>query len=169
MSRRIVVYLFLLLIVSSSLGRAQKASPWEKAAWVAGSTIALGVYDYIGYNLTNADPTALGIYRVSFVLVQAGVTYLLYDKFGLPSAIAINLIWWTFGVDMVFYGLSEVSPLGGRWTGPGSWEEDSRNGIKHAGWTPVGLLRGGGRIPRDTMIAQTIAGAVIGIGITITL
>ncbi len=166
MTRAIVI--LLLLAAMSARAQDQKPSPWEKAAWVAGSTVALGLYDYVGYNLTYDDPTALGIYRVSFILVQAGVTYLLYEKFGLPSAIAVNLIWWTFGVDMVFYGISEISPLGGRFSGPGSWQEDSQNGVKHAGWTPVGLIRGGGRIPRDTIVAQSIIGAAIGIGITIS-
>lgn len=158
----------LLLVALSAQAQEQKPSPWEKAAWVAGSTLALGLYDYIGYNLAKENSTSEGIYRVSFVLVQAGVTYLLYEKFGLPSAIAVNLIWWTFGVDMVFYGISEISPLGGQFSGPGSWEEDSRNGIKHAGWTPVGLVRGGERIPRNTIVAQSIIGAAIGIGITIS-
>ncbi len=159
----------LLLTALSAQAQDQKPSPWEKAAWVAGSAVALGLYDYIGYNLTSANPTSEGIYRVSFVLVQAGVTYILYKKFGLPSAIAINLIWWTFGVDMVFYGISEISPLGRPFSGPGSWQEDSRSGITHAAWTPVGLIRGGGRIPGDTIVAQSIIGAAIGIGITVTL
>lgn len=155
----------LLLLLASPL---YTQSRWEKAAWVSGSAVALGVYDYIGYNLTSSDPTALGIYRVSFVLLQAGLTYLLYEKFGLPSAIGFNLIWWTFGVDMVYYGISEVSPIRGGWHGPGSWDEDSRNGIAHAEWTPVGLLRSNGHIPRNTIVAQSITGAIIGIGISVS-
>ncbi len=163
------ISLFLLLTALGAHAQDQKPSSWEKAAWVAGSAIALGVYDYIGYNLAKDNPTSEGIYRASFILVQAGVTYLLYEKFGLPSAIAVNLIWWTFGVDMVFYGISEISPLRGSFSGPGSWQEDSQNGVKHAGWTPVGLIRGGGRIPANTIVAQSIIGAAIGIGITISL
>jgi hypothetical protein len=156
-----------LIMCTCFVGHSQSA--WEKAAWVSGSVAALGIYDYIGYNLTSDHPTALGVYRVSFVLVQAGLTYLLYEKFGLPSAIGLNLIWWTFGVDMTFYGISEISPIRDHgWSGPGSWESDSRYGVPHAGWTPVGLIRGGGRIPRNTIVAQSIVGAVIGIGISVT-
>jgi hypothetical protein len=155
------------MLLPASLGYSQ--SGWEKGAWVTGSVVALGAYDYLGYNLTRSSPTALGIYRVSFVLLQAGLTYLLYEKFGLSSAIAINLIWWTFGVDMVYYGIAEVSPIrGGAWSGPGAWDVDGKNGIAHAGWTPVGLLRGGERIPRNTIVGQSIVGAVIGIGICIS-
>lgn len=142
----------------------------ENAAWVGGSVITLGVVDYIGYNLTYQNPTALTIYRVGFVLAQAAITWFLYEKCGLSSAIGFNLIWWTFGVDMVYYGTAEISPIrADGWAGPGAWTEDSHNGVVHARWTPIGLLRGNERVPANTVIAQSIIGGMIGIGISITL
>lgn len=144
----------------------------EKAAWVAGSVVALGVYDYFGYNLTQDRQPALTIYRISFVLAQAGLTYLLYEKFGLPSAIGFNLIWWTFGVDMVYYGVCEMNPdPGGTWPGRGAWAAESREGLKFAHWTPVGLLRGareGDPIARNTIVAQAVVGFALGISISIS-
>lgn len=159
----------LMLVMTASQAHAQ--IKLENAAWVGGSVVTLGVVDYIGYNLTYQNPTALTIYRVGFVLAQAAITWFLYEKCGLSSAIGFNLIWWTFGVDMVYYGAAEISPIrADGWAGPGAWAEDSHNGVLHAEWTPVGLLRGGrSRVPANTIIAQSIIGGMIGIGISITL
>lgn len=166
---RIVVVLALCATYWMGTPSCQAQVKLENAAWVGGSIVALGLYDYIGYNLTSENPTALTIYRVSFVLAQAAITYFLHEKCGLSSAIGFNIIWWTFGVDMMYYGLSEVIPIRpAGWSGPGAWGADSRHGIAHAEWTPVGLIRGGGRIPANTIIAQSIAGAAIGIGISIS-
>ena len=161
-------FLLIVLILLPQSVRSQTAL--EKAAWVGGATVVLGVYDYVGYNLTASNSTTLTGYRVSFFLLQAALTYILYEKFGLPSAIGLNLIWWTFGVDMVYYGICELNNNpSGNWAGKGSWTSDSRTGIGHAHWTPLGILRGGtGRISGDTIIAQSVAGAVIGIGISIS-
>jgi hypothetical protein len=162
-------WVLLLIVLVPQPSRSQDAL--EKAAWVGGSTVLLGVYDYVGYNLSHRNPTTLTGYRISFYLLQAALTYILYEKFGLPSAIGLNLIWWTFGVDMVYYAICELNPHGSdAWAGKGSWASDSRSGIGHANWTPIGLLRGGrGRIAGDTIVAQSLAGAAIGISISITL
>jgi hypothetical protein len=160
----LVVALILLFSASSS------AQPhWERAAYVGGAVVLLGVYDYVGYNLTYANKTALTAYRISFFALQGVLTYLLYEKFGLPSAIGLNLIWWTFGVDMVYYAACEFNTnASGSWASKGAWALDSQNGIGHAEWTPVGIVQPGSRIPGDTIVAQSLAGAAIGIGITIS-
>jgi hypothetical protein len=166
------VGLALLLVCSSAA--AQDNSKTEKALYLIGASAAFSTIDYFGYNLTkNEQGVAPVTYRVFQVLVQAGLTYFLYEKCGLPTSIAFNLIWWTFGNDFTYYGISELVPAGGQFEGRGTWGSFARSGGPgHAYWTPVGLLRGfqrGEKIPADTMIAQSIIGAVIGMSITIWL
>ena len=164
-----LVAIMVLFGVSHPSLRAQ--TKLEKAAWVSGGAVALGIYDYFGYNLTKRSSVASAVYRSTFFLAQGIITYILYEKFGLPSAIGFNLIWWTFGVDMVFYGVCEMNTnTRGSWGSRGAWAEDSWNGIGHAYFTPIGLLRGartGNRIATNTIVAQAIAGGLLGISISI--
>ena len=166
----VCILVVILLGVVGQTCPAQEAL--EKVAWMTGGTVVLGVYDYFGYNLARHDPTALTLYRVSFVVAQAAITYILYRKFGLPTAIGFNLIWWTFGTDMVYYGVCESNPNPSHaWPGRGAWAGESRNGITHAYWTAVGLLRGanpGVPIAGDTIVAQSIVGLALGITISVS-
>lgn len=145
-----------------------------RALWVTGGVLTYATFDYLVVGLFR--PNNLTAYKVLQYCVQAGITYLLYKKCGLSSAIGFNIIWWTFGADMVYYGIAELrgETSSKRWPGAGSWKVDNENGeYSGAGWTPIGLIRGARAvetrgIPTNTLVAQSIAGAVIGIGITIT-
>jgi len=166
------ISLILLLLISSAA--AQEKDNAEKALYLIGASAAFSTIDYLGYNLSKNDQgTAPVSYRIIQGLLQAGITYFLYEKCGLPTSIAFNLIWWTFGNDFLYYGISELVPPGGQFEGRGTWGSFARQGGPgHAYWTPVGILRGyqrGEKIPANTMAAQAIIGAVIGMSITIWL
>ena len=96
-----------------------------------------------------------------------GTSYLLYDQLGLPSAVAFNMMWWSWCDDLGFYGWANaIDPP----RPPGSeWENRDFNGLKQnhitwAYWTPIGLLRPKGAvIARDALIGQAAVGATISI------
>jgi hypothetical protein len=171
-----LVAIALLLVLSCSCLQAQdeRPTPLVRALWVTGGVLTYATFDYLVVGLFRPDH--LNIYKLLQYAVQAGITYVLYKECGLSSAIGFNLIWWTFGADMVYYGICELrgNTSSRRWPGAGSWAEDNENGgYAGAGWTPVGLVRGARAvethpIPTNTLVAQSLAGAVIGIGITIT-
>jgi hypothetical protein len=130
------------------------------------------MFDYIGYNLVRDNTSTLPIYRVMQALVQAGITWILYEKLGLPTAAAFNLVWWTWGTDALFYGYTELFNVGGNWKGRGVFQSDIMdNNCTWASWTPVGMLRGmdsSRPISGDTLLAQFLVGAVAAVTITVT-
>jgi hypothetical protein len=164
----------LLLILSLSFLHAQDArpAPLERALWVTGGVVTFASFDYLVVGLFR--PNHEDVYKVLQYAVQAGITYILYKKCGLSSAIGFNTIWWTYGADMVYYGICELRGVPGnvQWPGTGSWDRDTAKGSRFVGWTPVGILRGARAVethpvPRNTVVAQSLAGAVIGLSITI--
>jgi hypothetical protein len=144
----------------------------EKLLWLAGATFSYAMFDYIGYNLVRDNTSTLPIYRVMQALVQAGITWILYEKLGLPTAAAFNLVWWTWGTDALFYGYTELFNVGGNWKGRGVFQSDIMdNNCTWASWTPVGMLRGmdsSRPISGDTLLAQFLVGAVAAVTITVT-
>src|SRR5438034_7253079 len=67
----------------------------ERLAYVAGCSVAFSLLDFIGFNATQFDKTARTGYRILQVTSQVALSYFLYQKFGLSSAVSFNLIWWT--------------------------------------------------------------------------
>jgi len=129
----------------------------EKKGYMIGSVVAFSAFDYAGYNLSKDSKTSLDVYRVVQVLVQVGITKLLIEEVGLPEAIGFNLIWWTWGADLLYYQWGRFIPPYDRLT--------QNKGVTWAHWTPVGLVRGRGVIANDTLIAQ----ATIGLSISLAL
>ena len=149
-----------------------RPSAATKLLYLAGASLVYAGVDYVGFNITRRNDTRLAIYRVFQVLMQGAITWFLYDRLGLPTAIGFNVIWWTFGLDFLYYGYAELINPGQPW--------ESRGDLQHkvfdheanwAYWTPVGIARGMKRsegIPGDTLLAQSLIGAALGITITIT-
>ncbi len=144
----------------------------EKLLWLGGATMTYALFDYVGYNLVRGNDGATAFYRVIQSLVQAGITWLLYEKLGLPTAAAFNLLWWTWGVDALFYGYTEAFNVGGSWLGRGIFQSHIMdNNCSWASWTPVGMARGmdsSKPIAGDTLVAQFLIGAASAITISIT-
>ena len=142
-------------------------SKWQKLAYVAGAGATFSLLDYVGYSLIRSNNAAPEWYRLVEGTVQAGISYFLYKECGISSAISFNLIWWTWGLDLGWYGWSYVlNPAS-----DGHWENRTWSGlhlrqINWAGWTPIGLLRPHGSwIARDALYWQSIIGFAISIAI----
>ncbi len=144
---------------------------WEKTLAVIGASLLFSGFDYVGYNATRQNPTALKVYRVSQVLAQLGITYLLYESVGPGPALGFNLVWWTFGCDFIYYGYAEVVNPGHPWESRGDYSHGvGADQCTWAYWTPLGIARGmkrGEKIPERTLLAQSLIGAALGIGITV--
>lgn len=150
----------------------EKPGAFEKLAWVFGASLVFSAADYVGSNLTEHSQESHVVFKYRLVqyIVQLGISYVLYKKVGLPSAIAFNVFWWCFGDDMLYYCIAETVSPGGKFEGRGSLARVVQNGVYHAGWTPVGIARGGERrahIAGDTILAQSLVG--LGLAITITV
>ena len=144
----------------------------EKILFLTGASLLYAGLDYVGYNSTRYDPTGLLCYRVFQVAMQVAISYFLYKEFGLPTAIGFNIIWWTFGDDLLYYGYASLINPGGKWESRNSFPDNvMANHTTWAYWTPLGILRGMNRsrpIAGNTLLAQALLGAVIGITVTVT-
>jgi hypothetical protein len=136
---------------------------------VIGSCLAFSLVDYAGYNIfVKSDQTRAGAILALHVFdfaLGAAINYFLYTTCGLSSAISFDAIWWTWGLDLGFFGWGELTNPAYPWI--------NRTDISHylgsvdwAGWTPVGLLRPRGNwIAMSTMLAQAAVGLSISMAI----
>jgi len=151
---RTILCLFLCLVYTISF--SQDKTHAEKLLWLTGSCIAFSLFDYAGYNATKGSI----VYRISQAVVQVGLTYLLYKQLGISSAIAFNVIWWTWGLDLLYYQWGRILP-------PYDILEKDKQ-VTWAHFTPIGLMRSNGNpIAHNTLIAQSLIGLVIAVTIAI--
>jgi hypothetical protein len=147
-------------------------STGEKLLWLAGASAAFSLFDYIGFNMARTDDGSLKLYRVMQVLVQAGLTWLLHEQAGLGTAVAFNVVWWTWGMDALYYVYTDMFDAGGHWEKRGAFERAILgNQCTWAWWTPLGISRGMDnkrRIAGDALMAQMALGAAAAITITVT-
>ncbi|MFI5264273.1 MAG: hypothetical protein ACHQM6_07145, partial [Candidatus Kapaibacterium sp.] len=144
---------------------AKHLSRIERIGYVCGASLAFSLFDYIGANSTKFSDPGRAVYRVIEVTVQTGISYFLYKKCGLSSAISFNLIWWTWGDDIAYYGwayaLNPKRPWEGRY-----YNGLQSDGISWAGWTPIGLTRKQkSLIDKATLLTQAMIGFSISIAI----
>lgn len=144
----------------------------EKLLWLAGASAAFSLFDYVGFNMARTDDGSLKLYRVVQVLVQAGLTWLLHETAGLGTAVAFNLVWWTWGMDALYYVYTDMFNAGGHWEKRGAFERAILgNQCTWAWWTPIGISRGMDNkrpIAGDALMAQVAIGAAAAITITVT-
>ena len=142
-----------------------------KLLYLGGAVLGFSLFDYVGFNLVRYSD-ALPAYRVLQTLVQAGITWFLYEQVGLPTAIAFNVIWWSWGADVAYYGWTELFNAGGTWERRGAFQKQiMENHCTWAWWTAVGVARGMKRdevIAGDTLVAQSLIGAALAVTITLT-
>ena len=135
----------------------------ERVAYVIGGSVTFSLLDFLGFNLTESHPGARLGYRVIQVVSQTAISYFLYKKFGLTSAISFNLIWWTWGDDLGFYGWTNLVNPAAPWFNR-DFNGLHGNGVSWAGWTPIGLLRRQGTIiDKYTLFSQALVGLSISI------
>ncbi len=150
---RRIGYFVALVLIWASVAPGQ-----SKRVWLLGSVAAYSTFDYLGYNLTkNGSGRAPTYYRIIQFGVQGAITYFLGRKVGWDSMVSFNLVWWTFGNDLLYYKVAELFP-DGRFEGRGTW--GSLGEIHHAHWTPLGMMHGDlskGQVIGQSMIGLTLA------------
>jgi hypothetical protein len=170
---RTVIILTIFLLVAGRPILAQdsthSSTKLERTAWVVGSSMAFSLFDYVGFNFVKGPNHAPLWYRAIQTSVQAGLSYLLYKKLGLNSAISFNLIWLAWGDDIGYYGWASVfNPAAVNSSGI-RWENREHNGLRDnhitwAYWTPIGWFRPyKSVIARDALIAQALIGFSVAI------
>ena len=160
-----------LLILNAPL-RAQDSTRLKRIEYVAGASLAFSLIDYVGLNLVRTQHGPGFLYRCVEATEQTAISYFLYKTCGLSSVIAFNLIWWTWGDDLAYYGWTNLlNPASPNSFNSYVWENRTNSGlllpnINWAGWTPIGLLRPQGSwIARNALIAQAVIGFSVSIGI----
>jgi len=144
---------------------SKKLSRIERIGYVCGASLAFSLFDYIGSNATKFSHSGRAVYRVVEVAAQIGISYFLYKKCGLSSAISFNLIWWTWGDDVAYYGWAYTLNPKRPWEGR-NYNGLQSDGISWAGWTPIGLARKqNSLIDKATLLTQAMLGFSISIAI----
>ncbi len=144
-----------------------------KLAWLFGSSAAFALFDYVGFNYTaSTDKSMLPLYRALQASVQTGIVYYLFKNISLGTAAGFTVIWWTFGDDFLYYGYAELFNPGPPWESRGNMNINVfGNHCTWAYWTPIGIARGVKRnkvIAGDTLLAQALAGAALGVTFTVS-
>src|SRR5207302_4154835 len=168
-TKRFALVIIMIVLLAHS-ARAQDSTRLQRIGYVVGASLAFSLADYIGFNLlkqadhVNPDYHAPLLFRLTEGMAQAAFSYFLYKYIGLNSAIAFNLMWWTWCDDFAYYGWGYV-------TGIFPWESAHESGLRFnhyttAGWTPIGLLRPqGSSIAKSALLAQSAVGLTISMAI----
>jgi hypothetical protein len=155
--KRLLICTILLLIVATN-ARGQDSTRLKRIEYVVGASLAFSLVDYMGFDLLKvAHDAPAGYvppvwYRFFEGAVQAAFTYFLYKAFGISSAIALTVMWWTWIDDWGFYGWANLlNP-------PYPWVDRATayipDALYGASWTPVGLVRKNSEyIPSNTLVA----------------
>jgi hypothetical protein len=168
---RTILMVMLLAFVFAVPAHAQDSTRLERYEYVIGGSAAFSLFDYIGYNLLKYNPTTTTVYRVLQGSVQLAISYFLYEKLGLPSAISFNLLWWSWVDDLGYYGWTNLFNPPSDALHTSDWENRTNSGLldrqPYWAWgTPIGLLR-----PKYAPIARSalIAQAVIGFSVSMAI
>jgi hypothetical protein len=130
--------------------------------------IIFSLYDYFGFHISHKkgweDFTPVNPYRISQFIVQVFITLFLLFLYGWFSALAFNILWWTWWADLLFYFWYDVLRIFGYPRKPGGFKEQVMgNKVTWAYWTPWGLLRIKHRdtvMTRKEIFIQAISGAI---------
>jgi len=131
--------------------------------------IVFSLYDYFGFHISHKkgweDFTPLNPYRISQFIVQAVITIILYILYGWYSALAFNILWWTWWADLLFYFWYDFLRFFGYPRKPGGFKEQViGNKVTWAYWTAWGLLRFKHKdtiMTRNAIFVQAGAGMII--------
>lgn len=162
---------FLGKVWNTIIREPKKKQPfWKKALGVVGASVAFSLFDYVAFNLARKHDK-VGLYRPFQVAAQAGLTFLLKEKFGWKTAGAFNALWWTFNHDLMYYGWAHLLNPGNGWDSRPAFKGLIEDKVTWAWWTPAGLVNmlGGGEM-RDPIKGKTLlVQAGFGVAVALTL
>jgi len=138
--------------------------------WSLAGAALFALYDYVGYNISLrknwVNNKFVNPYRISQSLVQVLITILLLIFAGWQSALGFNIIWWSWGCDVLFYfyctslhiykdrGIFTKQVLG--------------NQVTWAWWTPYGLMftKKEQAVRWTKLITQVITGLILTLAVS---
>lgn len=125
------------------------------------------LFDYFGFNISLkkkwADFTNRNKYRTAQLLFHISLTLLLFVSAGWKPALIMNIIWWTWGCDLMFYMFCEIFNYG---NDRGNFRKEVlSNSVQWAWWTPYGLLftKKGDVLKFGILLVQSVIGIIISI------
>ena len=136
----------------------------KKQLTIIGASAGFALYDYVGFNATHTNRTALISYRASQLALLSATTYILGKAYDWKAGAGFLVMYWTFTDDFLYYAWGRMLQV---------WERNgfsgvARNGATWAYWTPIGLLRGMKRnkaIAGNTLVVQSLVGLSFGMAI----
>jgi hypothetical protein len=170
--KKLLIFAMLVLLMATNV-RGQDSTRLKRIEYVVGSSLAFSLVDYLGYNiLVKPNPyntTNIIALHVLDIAFGSAINYFLYKTCGLSSAISFDLIWWTWGLDLGFYGWGDVINPANPWVNRANSSLNTSewgDSIGWAGWTPIGLLRPPhSNIALSTLYAQAIIGFSVSMAI----
>ncbi|MDP4199690.1 MAG: hypothetical protein Q8922_03705 [Bacteroidota bacterium] len=165
--RTIIIPVVLTMLLATDV-QAQDSTRVQRIEYVVGASLTFALADYLGWNLDiyNHPGNSKVVYRSLQLVAQAAISYFLYKTCGLNSAIAFNLVWWTWGDDLAFYGYQLGINPAAPWPNRNLDNNLRDNAIRWAGWTPIGLMRPPNSIiPRDALYGQAAVGFALSMSI----
>jgi hypothetical protein len=168
--KTLVVTILILFLLNAPL-QAQDSTRLKRIEYIIGGSLAFSLADYIGFNLVKTPNGSIFWYRCIEATEQTAISYFLYKTCGISSVIAFNLIWWTWGDDLAYYGWTNLFNPPSDAFNTSDWENRTNSGLRltgidWAGWTPIGLTRPqGSNIARSTLIAQAVIGLSVSLAI----
>lgn len=138
--------------------------------WSFIGAAVFALYDYIGHNISLrrnwVNINFINPYRVSQSIVQLIISALLIIFIGWQSMVGFNIIWWSWGCDIIFYfycNSLNIYKDRGNFT-----KQVLGNQISWAWWTPYGLLftKKGEVIKWQRLILQSVIGLIFAIAVS---
>lgn len=141
----------------------QERDRWRDAGAVVGAHVVFAGFDVLLYPQLGVENKFW--YRATQLMLQAGISYALYEIGGWRPVIAFNLQWWTWNTDLLYYFFYDIA------RGTTAFKDEVlANRVTWAGWTPVGLILHGGkreRISGNILLTQAGIGLTLGFAIVI--
>ena len=108
--------------------------------------LIFSLYDYFGFHISHKkgweDFSLINPYRISQLTVQIIITVFLFIYYGWFSALAFNILWWTWWADLLFYFWYDLLRIFGYPRKPGGFKEQVMgNKVTWAYWTALGFIR----------------------------
>jgi len=131
--------------------------------------MVFSIYDYFGFHISHRkgweDFTALNPYRLSQFVFQIIISVILYIIGGWFTALAFNILWWTWWADLLFYYWYDTLRVFGYPRSPGGFREQVLgNKVTWAYWTMWGILRFKHKntvMKKSEIFLQAITGMII--------
>jgi hypothetical protein len=147
--------------------------PYSLKIFLAGlaGAVLFALFDYFGFNISLkrkwADFSHRNKYRTAQLVFHIFLTLFLLVVNGWKPALIMNIIWWTWGCDFMFYMFCEIFNFG---KDRGNFRKEVlSNSVQWAWWTPYGLLfsKKGDTLKFIILLVQSVSGIIFSVFISL--